>query len=495
MKKFHLKPNYFVGAFLILSLCTFTGCSTSATDDITEIDTDSATHIEKEITNGDGNTIAKINADITLIEYDNYSVATTKKYEFNSTNIKTLADSFFDNSKCYKKLNYQEYSIDMLNDELEKSNLSIQDAEQLYNDGLLDYDSYWWADFDKKHYIDELNDLLLTAPREPNNDPVYEIADNSYTYPSYYIDENGDEQVEYITNPDTSCKLEGTYNDTPCTLYFYISPDTIHNESMGVNMDKQDELAWKNYTYNQINLDRDKYKNFASVNPDIDNQCTYSSSQAIDICDEFLASLNISDMAPMDIQNLSVSAYNISTTGIQYGAAIDTGYCGYKIYYGKSINNINTNLSLYATGSFSYMTTPDERNITGHESIIFTVMDSGIISMHYLNPNVVEDITSNNTPILEFDTIMELADSYLLDAFLDEKERSSRVSPFHITKIEFGLARIINVQDDTTYTLVPVWDFYEDNTLGSYDSYPTPVLTINAIDGSRINLFTSQTVK
>ncbi len=480
----------------MLSLCTFTGCTTE-TNDIPETATGDSgtTHIEEEITNGEGNTIAKINADVTLTQYDSYCVATTKKYEFNNSNIKNISDLLFDNSTYYRKLNYQEYSIDMLNDEIEKATLSIQDAEQLYNDGTLDYDSYWGIDFTNTHYIDELNDLLLTAPLEANNKPVYEIADNSYTYPSYYIDENGDEQVSYITNPDTSCRLEGTYNDIPCTLYFYISPDAFHNEIMGVTIDRENEKAWKDYTYNQINLDIDKYKNFVSVNPDIDNQCVYSSSQAVDICNEFLDSLNISDMAPMDIQNLSVNAYNISTTGIHYGASIDNGYCGYKIYYGKSINSINANFSLYATGSFDYMTTPDERDLTGHESIIFTVMDSGIISMQYYNPNVIEDITSTDTPILDFDTIMEFADSYFLDTFLDEKERSNRVSPFSISKIEFGLERIIDERDDTTYTLVPVWDFYEDNTSGSSDSYLTPVLTINAIDGSRINLFTSQTVK
>lgn len=498
MKKIFSKNYYIIAGILVLFLCTFTGCNT-ASENINNIDVNNTTHIEEEITNGDGRTIAKINADVAIPKYDSYSVATISKYEFTNSEIKRIADSLFDNSEYYKQLTESEYSVDQLNETIEEYNLKIRDVEQLYNDGIFNHDEYESSVDYYNSCIEELTDLIPNAPLEANNEPICELITTTHTSQSYAIDSAGNEEVTDYTYTTTGCFLEGTYKDTPCTLNFDLNPfgevSGINTNIIGIYLDRSDQSVWKNYTYKEINPGADKYKNFISVNPDIENQCKYSTDQAIDICNEFLESLEISDMAPMDICNISVKAYSTSPSGITYGAAIENGYCGYTIYYGKSINNITTNLTLYSTGAFNFSMTPNERGMIGHESIIFTVMDCGIVSMAYFNPTVVEDITSTSTPILEFDTIMELADSYLLDVFLEEKDKSSRISPIKISKIQFGLARVIYDRDDLTYTLVPVWDFYEDNTSFESDIYPTPMLTINAIDGSRINSFTSEAVK
>ncbi len=500
MKKNQLKNSCFIGGLLVLSFCTFTGC-TNTSENLDSIDTNTTTHIEKELTNGDGTTIAKINADVTIPEYNNYSVATTSKYEFTNSEIKRIADTLFDNSEYYRTLTEEEYSVDQLNDLIDECNLGINEAEELYSNNSINSDMYENLIYYYNSRIEELSTLLTTAPLEVDNEPICELITQTHIGESYNTDSDGNESVSEYTYTTTNCDLEGLYKGTPCEFYITLNPwgdiDSINTNIMSVYLDRNDQAVWKNYTYKEVNAESEKYKNFVSVNPYIENQCKYSANQAIDICNEFLESLGISDMSPMDICNIPVKAYNSSAFDFTYGAAIDSGYCGYTLYYGKSINDITTNLTLYSTGDFGFSMSAEEatQGMSGHESIIFTVMDCGLISMRYYSPTVVEDVTSTDTPILEFDTIMELADSYLLDVFLDEKDKSYRMAPINISKIEFGLARVVNENDDSTYSLVPAWEFYEDNTLAGSDSYPTPMLTINAIDGSRINSFTSRQIK
>ncbi len=500
MRKYYLNKHYLIGGLIVLSLCTFTGCNTNAENDNT-INTTDQSHIETELTNGDGTTIATINADVTIPEYNSYSVATISKYEFTNSEIKRIADALFDNSEYYRTLTEEEYSADQLNAEIDKWNLGLNDANQLYNDGLINDDTYEYINYNYASYIEDLSTLLSSAPLEVDNNPICELTTITHISQAYSIDSEGNESVSDYTYTTTECDLEGTYNGNPCYLSIDINPfgdhSDINTNIMYIHLDSTDQIVWKNYTLKEVDTGLIKYKNFISVNPDIENQCKYSTSQAIDICNNFLESLGISDMAPMDICNLPVTAYNTSSSGFHYGSSIDSGYCGYELYYGKSINDITANLSLYSTGDFGFSMSAEEatQTVSGHESIILTVMDSGLISMRYYSPTVVEDVTSTDTPILEFDTIMDLSDSYFLDISLDEKTKLSRVKPIKISKVEFGLVRVVNEDNASTFSLVPAWEFYEDNTFAGSDTYPTPMLTINAIDGSRINSFTSRSIK
>ena len=55
-----------------------------------------------------------------------------------------------------------------------------------------------------------------------------------------------------------------------------------------------------------------------------------------------------------------------------------------------------------------------------------------------------------------------------------------------IGKITLGLMRIQNKDDEDNYTLIPVWDVFEKNTLnGQIDTMS--MMTINAMDGSVID--------
>ncbi len=79
------------------------------------------------------------------------------------------------------------------------------------------------------------------------------------------------------------------------------------------------------------------------------------------------------------------------------------------------------------------------------------------------------------------DTIMSLSEIYLPTAYDDSAGFGREV--FNITRIQLGLMEVPSTSDSFDTTLIPVWDFYDN------ESY-IPVLTINAIDGNRLNRVT-----
>ncbi len=465
---------------LLCSLCLFSGCSTSVNEaETNEINsTTDALHISREVSDKEGYVIANIDAEVVYPTTNDIPVATIIEHQFDSNDIAQFANGIYGNSEYHKLLDDSEYSLDQIADAIESTNLLVNDLDELYNHESIDYNRYIDELYSCNSRIGKLNYYATSASSEVNDTPVLDFYEVRFPFfdmnDSYFYNPDTDNLVVTNEGTETKCQLVGTYNNSTCTLLF-------NNENkFKLNVDPADTPVWKDYTYNQIEFGLIEDRHFLSFNNNTKNECSYSTEQSINLCDGMLKSLGINNMSPMDMSHLSVKAFDVSPTGYQYGTLIDTGYCGYQIYYGKTVNSIDTNLtSTIATGDYSTIYDKGAGNVYGSEYIIFTVMDSGIISMVYNCPTEITNITSSDTAILDFDSILTFADSYLLELY-SEGNLGNR--SLNVSRVQFGLARTANTIYDDQFTLIPVWTFYDGNSF-------IPVLVINAIDGTQMNVF------
>ncbi len=474
----HVKT--FIKTTLICSLCLFSGCSKpvneSESNDINS--TTNALHISREVSDKEEYVVATIDAEVIYPETTDIPITTIKKHIFDSSDIQQFADNIYKGSEYYKLLDDSEYSLDQIVAAIESTNLQIDDLDDLYNNEYIDYYHYIDEIYACNARISKLNYYANSAPSEVVITPVLDFYDVRSPFfdmnDSYFYDPNTDNLTVTEEGTETRCDLEGTYNNLTCTLLF--SPDN----NFKLEIDTADTPVWKDYTYSEIEIGLPESRHFFSFDNNIKNECSYSIEEVTNMCDAMLKTLGIANMAPMDISNLHVSSYNTSPTGYHYGVQTDTGYCGYKLYYGKSINSINTNItSTIATGEYSAIYDKGAGNVYGSEYIIFTVMDSGIISMVYNCPTEITNIESSSNTLLDLDSVLTFSDSYLLDLYYDGNLGSSSVK---VSRIQFGLARTANTIYDDSFTLIPVWTFYDGNSF-------VPLLVINAIDGSQMNVF------
>ncbi len=467
----------------LISLCLLSGCT--KTDNIDGTTSTNTEHLTRNILDADGKIIANIDADIIYPSIKDIPVATLKTYEFTNDDIKRIATTIYGDSDYYKLPEVSEYSASALNEAITLYNEKLDDLNQLYNENKIglnsDYYNYHLIDY--ANQISEYTYYLAKAPTEVDTAPTLEFYDVSLdTWTASYNEEFMAEEFTFISsNIMQKCNLTGTYNAMPCIIEFFSTSDLY------INMNADNTPVWKDYTYAEISFD-DSYDNYYeyydSNNPNLENECILSKDQAIELCDNIVTDFQLSNMEVLDIYNIPVKAHKISSMGHQYDEYIEKGYCGYEISYGKSINSANTNMVTYnGVVDMFYGVTEDElANVSDPESLTFVVMDCGIISISYTAPTVLEDISSTNTAILDFDTVLNLADVYFPNIYADIKGTGYQ-HEFDITRIQFGLTRITNDTDNSDFSLVPVWTFYED---GNFN----PILTINAIDGSSLNACT-----
>ncbi len=455
---------------ILFSLCLLSGCSKNNGN----IDGSTSDHIIKEVIGANGQVVANIDADIIRPEVKDIPVANIKPYEFTNDDIKKTATTIYGDSDYYKLLTPTELSVSQLNDAIAEYELKITELEELYGDSdkispVACSDRIFY--YDTK--IAELTEFLEDAPQEVDTSPELEFYDITSTVLNYYYYDINQWQNSSSESLE-GCYLQGTYNNIPCSVKF------CTNKSLYLNMDITDIPVWKNYTYKELSIEP-VYNNYYTIdNTDKINDCKISVDQAIDMCNSLLTDLEISDMEIMVIYHLPVTAYETSPYGHKYRDSIESGLCGYEIYYGKSVNSVNSNMVTYDSPTNMYYGKSSDNLVFYPEELVFTVMDSGITSMHYYNPTVIDDISTSSTTLLDFGQILDLSDIYLPDIYGD---KVSGAQPINITSIQLGLCRVVNDSDSSDISLIPVWNFYEKL---SYNS----VLTINAIDGSRINTYT-----
>lgn len=177
----------------------------------------------------------------------------------------------------------------------------------------------------------------------------------------------------------------------------------------------------------------------------------------------------------------------------------------YRLYYTRIINgvpcfvNTDNGLNDANNGATSLP--------WSYECIVFTVDSSGLSQLSWSNPVKVVETVTENAVILPFDKIMDVFESMIkveYEAFLKMWEGNGGEMDITIDKLELCLVRVREQNSEATGLLVPTWVFYGNNKVvhsngsvsydlahgsgSTWNKEPFPVLIINAIDGSIIDL-------
>ena len=133
----------------------------------------------------------------------------------------------------------------------------------------------------------------------------------------------------------------------------------------------------------------------------------------------------------------------------------------------------------------------------GFESCSFTVTDNGVESFNWYSPYAYGDVTTEKSALLTFDKIDEIFQKMMLVKYdLTGGSNGLTSATYRIDRVALEMSRVTDRKSSEKGLLVPVWNFYgtyyftydDGHNFGSddRDGFPSPLLRINAIDGSII---------
>lgn len=145
---------------------------------------------------------------------------------------------------------------------------------------------------------------------------------------------------------------------------------------------------------------------------------------------------------------------------------------------------------------------PEDGESWMYESLVFAISDRGIVSVELNEPYNVKETLVENCKLLPFEEIQSVFEKMMVVTHGPETYYSGfefYESHYDISRVEFGYSRITEVNQKMSGLLIPTWSFYgsmqersqfpgdelSENIIGEME---IPVLVINAIDGSVIDL-------
>lgn len=216
---------------------------------------------------------------------------------------------------------------------------------------------------------------------------------------------------------------------------------------------------------------------------------TLSETDAKAQADELVQKLGLSEMALSQCEKkLAVDR----TSGVYWK--------GWRLEYRRVLDGI----SVTHTGCTSSY--PEENQIWEYERFSVFLDDSGVLEAAWYAPYQIQDALSENCKLLEYDKISDIFRQMMQIEYqpgpTPEGDGETISDVFQITDVEFGYTRIAEQNaDGLSGLMIPTWSFFGDRewTVKSaadgelwsgkeYRSDRLPVLTINAIDGSVIDI-------
>lgn len=238
----------------------------------------------------------------------------------------------------------------------------------------------------------------------------------------------------------------------------------------------------------------DKYKN----NFD-ENSCDYSQEEAIDMAEEFIASLGIENMGVRYVTDVELIVPG-EADRISYGRS------GYRLYLYRGYGDmgdtylryddtyvVNTFQNTAGTKPFAALAWLPYDSVINYynqnegqvedfevpfyrEMAVVTILDDGIVDAFVLNPQAEQEQLAENVTLLEFDRVLEQGVTQLEIVYGEAGEAGFRTD-IEVNRIELNYAYMQAPNNEKEYTLIPVWDFKESEAGIAY-------VTINAIDGT-----------
>ncbi len=434
MRKYIFKTTTITISLITLLITTSCNTNSNNTDkeDVSNSNI-SDTHIETTFTNSDGEVFVNIDADVISNNTTALPVATIKRHDIESSDIETMATSLFDNGEFH--------NIQFI-------------KEDIYGAYAIEY-----------FHTEDLQTSDALFSHDPMLSDIYTDVD-----------------IE-------SCYLAGTYNTLPCKMLFQKYDETFCNATnLTISIDASGQLAWGNYTLDQLDYSvlSDNSSSFNDISIQTNNKCSYSIDDAVRLCNDMVNTLGITDMAASRYCDLLTTAYTSPVSDdLTNNTVIEASNCGYRIYYEKSINNVNafSPISPCDNSFRPWFTSKDgiAQYEYNYECLIFTVLDCGIVTMEYGNPVDIIDITSDSAPLLDFDSLINIADLAFNTIYGNDATYTTTNSRINISSIRLDFMRVAVDNEEDSYTLIPVWNFIENNS-------SRITLTLNAIDGNIVHI-------
>lgn len=131
------------------------------------------------------------------------------------------------------------------------------------------------------------------------------------------------------------------------------------------------------------------------------------------------------------------------------------------------------------------------------ESCTFTITDNGIETFNWGSPYAYGEYTTKNSALLTFDKVDEIFQKMMLVKYdISGSGNDLTSATYKVDRVTLEMSRVTNRKSSEKGLLVPVWNFYgsyyftyeDGHNFGSDDreGFPSPLLRINAIDGSII---------
>ncbi len=393
-----------------------------------------------------------VDADISLPQkYEQCKVVELEKSVMSDEELKSYVESTFDDGSSFLYMPYSEDEIANVKDKL--INIAAQTADENLSNVINDV------------IIPQLDESVETYADSENN-----IADEIKFQNLNVIAGMGNELV-----PCEMCNVIGTIDGE----YYLIE-------------------AYRDKTNQFVRLSKlsDTGKATTDVGPGYAemigeaNSCEYSMEEAQQLALDYVNGLGIENMSVVYTADVLSSSYDAEEEIVYVGEGYDTSSKleGYNVYLARSYDDYKT---VFTSEQFMNWynvcyedgTTGELVSMGGNEFIRVWVTSDGIAAYENCNELTEVSVTADAANLLDFNSANEMAKDYIMD-YANNYEAA-----FDIDRIILGYA---TVEQDGKYAIIPAWYYFRsDGDVNNIDAYEIPVVVINALDGTCVELVTS----
>ncbi|MBE5952644.1 MAG: hypothetical protein E7257_00625 [Lachnospiraceae bacterium] len=220
------------------------------------------------------------------------------------------------------------------------------------------------------------------------------------------------------------------------------------------------------------------------------NSCEYSREEAQQLALDYVNGLGIENMSVVYTADVLTSSYDAGEEIVYIGEGYDNSSKleGYNVYLARSYDDykiVFTSEQFVNWYDVAYEDAASGELVTmrGSEFIRVWVTSDGIAAYENCNELTEVNVTAEAANLLDFNSVNEVAKDYIMD-FANTYEAA-----FDVDRITLGYAM---VEQDGKYAIIPAWYYFmSDGDVNNIDAYEFPVVVINALDGTIVELVTS----
>ena len=365
----------------------------------------------------------------------------------------------------------------------------LLEAKQRLENGS--YAAQGYTEDEYKSLIAELEEQYKNAPAAVPESPV----------------SNGDMSLKNIENVgdylslDVNTKEEsqdGTYRTlSVITPFSQAARQSGFGTHLFYNYYPHGDVPPNYNTQGIVRIDSD-----ADLPEEVRRKLTIGIDKARSMCDEFFSSIGLPEIRfGYGFLVGDWGAGMFTGDGREMGAPAEN--FAYRLYYTRFLQDVSSFVNM------NWGLRDDDSSMPwSYECICFTVNNDGIVSIDWHNPINALETVQESSAMKPFERIMGVFETMVkteYEAFVDQWTDGRGEMDIDISAIQFCLVRVREPNvNNATGLMVPAWVFYGNNKVvhsngsvsydlahgsgSTWNKEPFPVLIINAIDGSIIDL-------